>query len=75
MSSHDDYIHSIVDDVRGLMQYVGCRSPRGHEPQESGVACYWLCPHCGLQLHWPQEGVTVEHTAPGQVALDLWAKR
>ena len=66
---------TVVDDVRGLMQYRGCLSPKGHAPVPSGVQDYWLCPHCGLQLRWPcPDEIHREHTAPGEQVLDLWSK-
>ena len=65
---------SIVDDVRGLMQYTGCLSARGHEPQPTDVASYWLCPHCGLQIHWPCEEQAVAHKPRGEAILERWSK-
>jgi hypothetical protein len=68
-------VRAVVDDVRSLMQFTGCLSSRGHEPQEAGVQGYWLCPHCGLQVRWPCPEEAVRHTAPGEQVLDNWSKR
>ena len=64
-----------VDDVRSIMSFAGCLSPQGHDPQPSVVANYWLCPRCGLQIHWPVEAVEIQHKPPGEKILDRWAKK
>jgi hypothetical protein len=65
---------TVADDVLSLMAFARCMPGREHRVVPTSVASYWLCPHCGLQVHWPVEGEAVEHRSPGEKALERWAK-
>lgn len=66
---------TVADDVRSLMHFAPCHPGRQHAPVDSGVAGYWLCPLCGLQVRWPCPEDSVVHESPAERQLTDWSKR